>query len=493
MKDVPVVVIGAGPTGVAAATLLAQYGVASVVVERHHNVYPLPRAVHLDDEVHRILDALGVATEFRETSQPGRGLRLVDRDLNVLAQFDRGVADGGIPQASMFDQPELETMLRANLTKYPEVELMTGTEMLGLDQTEDHVVVHLQDSSGTPVELTAQFVLGCDGANSLVRETMGSRARDLGFEQRWLVIDLRCSVLFDDWDGVHQVCDTHRAGTYMRIGPSRFRWEFQLLDGESPEDFEALADLRSLLDPWLADVADEDLEIVRVVEYTFRAMVADRWRAGRLFVLGDAAHLTPPFIGQGMGAGLRDAFNLSWKVADVIHGRRTDALLDTYEAERKRHARGLVKKAVLIGSAMTGGGRMATGIRRVVLPQFHHVPGVRQLVLSSATPRLRRSALVRRRSAGAAGGTLVPQCFDQQLGQRAALLTLQSVTPEDIELASELGAVATVIEPSEISTAWFKELGARTVLVRPDRVVVATGNDSAAVRRRLPTVLRGPS
>ncbi len=493
MKHVPVVVIGAGPTGVAAATLLAQYGVDSVVIERHQDIYPLPRAVHLDDEVHRILDALGVATQFRSVSQPGRGLRLVDRDLKVLAQFDRGVAEDGIPQASMFDQPDLERLLRTNLEKYPEVELMSGTELLGLEQDEAHVVVHAKDSRGNPIELTADYVLGCDGANSLVREAMGSRTCDLGFEQRWLVIDLKCSVQFDDWDGVHQVCDTHRAGTYMRIGPDRFRWEFQLQEGETPADFGSLAELRSLLDAWVGDVADKDLEIIRVVEYTFRAMVADRWRKGRMFILGDAAHLTPPFIGQGMGAGLRDAFNLSWKLADVIHGRRADALLDTYQAERKRHVRGLIRKAVLIGSAMTGGRRMATGLRRVILPRIHHLPGMRRLVLSSATPRLRRSALVRRRSAGSAAGSLVPQFFDEMLGARAGLLILGPVGQEDHALAGELGVVATCAEPTEASVSWFKALGASAVLVRPDRVVAATGGSSAAVRRRLPTVLRSAS
>ena len=147
--------------------------------------------------------------------------------------------------------------------------------------------------------------------------------RDLKFEQRWLVVDVATDADLHQWEGVHQVCDPARAGTYMRIGETRYRWEFRLLAGESAEDFRTLAALRSLIEPWTAGVSDDRLDLLRVAEYTFRAQIADRWRRGNVFLLGDAAHLTPPFVGQGMGAGLRDAMNLAWKLAGCARPARS--------------------------------------------------------------------------------------------------------------------------------------------------------------------------
>ena len=169
-------------------------------------------------------------------------------------------------------------------------------------------------------DVHADYVLGCDGANSVVRAQIGAAMRDLRFEQRWLVVDVATDADLDQWDGVHQVCDPVRAGTYMRIGPTRYRWEFRLLPGETADDFRSLEALKPLISPWTSRVDDDELELIRVTEYTFRAQIADRWRRGNIFLLGDAAHLTPPFIGQGMGAGVRDAMNLAWKLAGVIAG-----------------------------------------------------------------------------------------------------------------------------------------------------------------------------
>ena len=181
-------------------------------------------------------------------------------------------------------------------------------------------LVHFDDvESGNRQVIEADHVLGCDGANSVVRQAMGSRMIDLGFEQRWLVIDVETDADIRQWDGVHQVCDRRRAATYMRIGQRRYRWEFRLLDGERLSDFESMSDVHRLIAPWTRGTPREQLRLVRIADYVFRAQVADRWRRGGVFLLGDAAHLTPPFIGQGMGAGLRDANNLAWKLAGVIH------------------------------------------------------------------------------------------------------------------------------------------------------------------------------
>ena len=316
---VPVVIVGAGPTGVTAATLLAQYGVDSLVLDRWPDVYPQPRAVHLDDEIYRIVARLGIADEFAAISRPAHGLRLLDNTMRVLAEFRRDTARSvnGFPQANMFDQPEFEVLLRNNLKRHPHATLRGDTEVTGItDQGDGRVRVAFTDrSDGREHAVEADYVLGCDGANSVVRAEIGSAMRDLKFEQRWLVVDVATEADLGQWEGVHQVCDPDRAGTYMRIGDARYRWEFRLLPGETAEDYASLTALKPLIAPWTTHADDDELELIRVTEYTFRAQIADTWRRGNVFLLGDAAHLTPPFIGQGMGAGLRDAVNLSWKLA----------------------------------------------------------------------------------------------------------------------------------------------------------------------------------
>lgn len=356
---VPVAVIGAGPTGMTVATLLAQGGIETLVLDRWPDVYPQPRAVHLDDEVYQILARVGIADRFAAISRPALGLQLVDEHHRVLARFRRRVGRHGLPQANMFDQPELERLLRDNLTRYPQIRMRGGVEVVDL-------------APGTPARLTladgevitCDYVLGCDGANSMVRRRIGAVMQDLRFDQRWLVVDIATSADLQQWDGVHQVCSAHRAATYMRIGATRYRWEFQLLAGETASDYTGLDALRPFIAPWVPE--GTELELVRVTEYTFRAQLADRWRRDNVFLLGDAAHLTPPFIGQGMGAGLRDAMNLAGKLAGVINGELDTKALNSYEQERKPHARNMIRLALIVGRAMTAGGRTGDRVRHAL-------------------------------------------------------------------------------------------------------------------------------
>ncbi len=474
---VPVVIVGAGPTGLTAAALLGRYGVACLVLERWDAVYPQPRAVHLDDEVHRILGRLGLAGEFAAVSWPCHGLRLLDPDLRVLAEFRRSPGAGrhGYPEANMFDQPDLEHLLRAHLATIGSVTLRGNTEVTGLRQDATGVRVEVTDrGTGARETIRADYVLGCDGANSVTRTAIGARMADLKFDQRWLVVDIATTADLGQWEGVHQVCDPGRAATYMRIGKTRHRWEFRLLPGETADDFGHLDRLHPLIAPWTGDLPPGDLEIVRVAEYTFRARVADRWRDRRVFLLGDAAHLTPPFIGQGMGAGLRDAANLAWKLAGVLDGTLPASALDTYEAERKPHARAMIRRAVLIGKAMTEGGRFGDLIRRLVAPRLSG------RALDSATPALHRSDLVvRPRFGRSLAGRLCPNAllddgtrFDDVAGGRFAVVT--TITPSEPERAAirEAGAVLVSTRRSAELHRWLRTGAA---VVRPDGTVLNAG------------------
>lgn len=494
------VIVGAGPTGLTAATLLGQYGVECLLLERWESVYPQPRAVALDDEVHRILARLGLREEFAAISRPHRGLRLVDRSMRVLAEFRRDGEHGrhGYPEGSMFDQPELEAILRGNLRRYGSVTLRGGTEVTALTQGAGGVRVDVTDRiTGTRYHVVADYVLGCDGANSLTRAAVGARMQDLRFTQRWLVVDVATDVDLGHWEGVHQVCDPARAATYMRVGSTRYRWEFRLTPGETDEDFRDITHLRPLIMPWTRDIPAEALHILRVAEYTFRGQVADRWRDRRVFLLGDAAHLTPPFIGQGMSAGLRDAMNLAWKLAGVLDGTLPDTVLDTYQIERKAHARAMIRLAILLGTAMTGGGRLGNIIRRVVTPRWRLIPGLRQQVMHSATPALRRSALVlRQRLRRSLAGTLCPNAvvdgagrFDDVAAGRFALVT--SIVPSVAQRAEieRRGAVMVAAPPGSQLHRWLMQGGACAAVVRPDGTVMRARRDLRGLCAALP--LRG--
>jgi 3-(3-hydroxy-phenyl)propionate hydroxylase len=501
-EPVPVVIVGAGPTGVTAATLLADYGIPCLVLDRWESVYPRPRAVHLDDEINRLVARLGVADDFAAISRPALGLRLLDSDFRVLAEFHRDTAKSvhGFPKANMFDQPELEALLRTNLKTRPSVQLRGNCEVTDVAQREPGRVRVTFTDCGTGKEniVDTAYVLGCDGANSIVRSSIGAAMKDLRFEQRWLVVDIVTDAELNQWDGVHQVCNPVRAATYMRIGPARYRWEFRLLPNETADDYGTLAALRGLIKPWVNDIDDDDLELVRVTEYTFRAQIADRWRDRSVLLLGDAAHLTPPFIGQGMGAGLRDAMNLVWKLAGVISGDLTPHALDTYEQERKPHARTMIGLALGMGRAMTAGGRIGNTIRRAVAPRLHLVPGMRERIVNGNTPALRRNPLVvKGRGPRQLAGTLCPnpvlacgQRLDATLGNGFALITTSRPLAFQRAQLEEQGAVVHVAAPGGDLARWLRRGRATAAIIRPDRTVMLAGRDPSKLCAAMPDFSR---
>jgi 3-(3-hydroxy-phenyl)propionate hydroxylase len=500
--SVPVVVIGAGPTGLAAATFLAQHGVESLVLERWDGLYPLPRAVHLDDEIYRILARLGIGDEFARISRPCQGLRLIEPGQRVLAEFPRQACGRhGFPEGNMFDQPELEALLRANLARHPQTAIRPNTEVTRLVQTGSGVRVEYTDRvTGEAGVVLAQYVLGCDGANSRTRSAigpLGTTMEDLHFEQRWLVVDLATDAELGQWEGVHQVCDPQRAATYMQVSATHHRWEFRLLPGETADDYRRIEQLLPLLVPWTGTLAADRLELMRVTDYTFHAQVARRWRDRRVFLLGDAAHLTPPFIGQGMGAGLRDAANLAWKLAGVLGGDLPEAVLDTYEAERKPHVTALIKRAKLMGTAMTAGGEAGAVVRRVLAPRVQHLAGSGIPVLDTATetpavgrsdlaprPPLRRSTLA---------GRLCPNApvdghrrLDDVAAGRFVVVTATDLSAAQRAHVERRGAVVVVAAAGSVLERWLRRGRSTAAVVRPDGTVLLAGRDLAALCAALP-------
>jgi 3-(3-hydroxy-phenyl)propionate hydroxylase len=545
----PVIVVGAGPAGCTAALLLADFGIPVTLLERRTQPYPLPRAVHLDDEVARTLDRIGVSEEFLARSRSCSGLRLLDARHHVMAEFRREhqISQHGFPQANMFHQPDLEELLLARVERHPLIIFRRGVEVCGLDGaagalcagafgagTADptgptgSVWVHAR-VAGEMQAFAGRAVLGCDGANSTIRELAGITMKDLGFTERWLVVDIRAVGGLDTWDGVEQVCDPARAATFMHITGDRYRWEFRLLDGEDEAGLIAPQALGRLLQPWTGRSDLDGLQIIRTATYVFRARLASRFQDGRVFLLGDAAHLTPPFIGQGLAAGLRDADNLAWKLAHVLTGRAGEDLLGTYEAERRPHARALIQKAVRVGWAMTGGQDQAAAVRRIALAAAVRSERVRHAMGSTATPRLKAGAVARvprrrrvRMPAALRPGSLIPNPLvsaadgpparlDTILAGRTAVLTARQPDAELADYCRRHGLVLVRINGigtppragADPDAGWIdlrlsddgrpagpqaltaltalRSNPALTVIVRPDRVIAAV-----APRYRMP-------
>lgn len=492
-------IIGAGPVGVTAALLLARHGVPSLLLERHRDIYPF-RAP--SSWTTRFAGSCRASASTRSSPpSPGRlpGLRLLDARRRVIAEFPRSLrGHHGFPQTSMFDQPELERLLRDALARRPECELRGGVEVVSVSQDTDGTapvrVTFRRDGSDEDEHVWADAVLGCDGAGSITRDAIGAVWEDLRFEESWRVIDVRTSLPVRTWEGAEQICCPTRPATFMRVGEDRYRWEFRLAEGEPLDGPEGLEQLHELVAPWVdlpSDGSeDDDFEVIRQAQYTFRARLADRWRRGRVFLLGDAAHLTPPFIGQGLCAGLRDARNLTWKLARVLQQGADDRLLDTYQQERKPHARHVIRLAVAVGWAMTGGQDRGAAIRRAVVGAACRIPGVTAAVSRDLSPALTANPLVRRRprlTGRSLVSTFCPQPWvivdgrrerlDDILGDSFAVLTALPPTARMTGVATALGA--SVIHVGDLDddgtlAAWLARGRADAVLLRPDRVVMDT-------------------
>ncbi len=347
-----VAILGLGPVGSLGAILLAHAGLSVVVIERDKTVYRLPRAVNLDGEIVRALQPLGLAEEvdgLLQKVRPGERVGFVNSRHEFL--FGRDAADfgaNGWQPMNMFDQPELEGYLREQVLGLPGVTACVGYEAQTFSQ--DARQVHVQITKDAHQEtISAKYLLACDGASSLVRRDLGIEWLNLGYDHDWLVVDIVTRPGHTLGNTTMQVCDPDRISTYVCTKDPYRRWEFKLNPGETREEMLAEDKIRELVEAW---TPPGTYAIRRAAVYQFHAATAAQWRRNRVFIAGDAAHQTPPFLGQGMNSGMRDVVNLAWKLRLVLDGVADETLLESYQLERDAHAHDLVDWAVAVGMLM---------------------------------------------------------------------------------------------------------------------------------------------
>jgi 2-polyprenyl-6-methoxyphenol hydroxylase-like FAD-dependent oxidoreductase len=490
-SDQDVVIVGAGPVGLAMGRMLGLQGHRVLILERWPQPYPLPRAVHFDDEIGRAFQAMGLSDEVRAISDPvpdfyewrnAAGQALVRIDWS-------GNGPCGWPTASFFSQPELEKVLAAAVERMSNVTLRRGAQVMGIEDRGTDVQVTFIHADHETDSVNARFVIGCDGANSFVRERMGVTSHDLGFFFDWLIVD---TVPLDkrQWSPQNwQLCDPSRPTTVVSGGPGRRRWEFMLLPGESPDDLNTTERAWELLRPWDRTPANTRLE--RHAVYSFAARWANRWNVGRLAIAGDAAHLMPPFAGQGMCSGIRDAANLSWKLDRVLRGQSDSTLLDSYTSERSIHLQHAIAMSVELGKVICVLDERQAAERDERMIAAGADPA--RVLPVTALPVLGTGVTADTIDLTPLRGTLLPQfplvhegrleLFDDATGVGAVLLIRGSdrAIPDTAYRVLEQSGVQVMSVDSEGSpdlfdenhswTEWFDRNNTACVLVRPDRYI----------------------
>jgi 2-polyprenyl-6-methoxyphenol hydroxylase-like FAD-dependent oxidoreductase len=496
--QVDFLVVGAGPVGLLTAILLGRDGWRVTVVERWPSRYPMPRACTIDHEALRILQAAGIMDDHSDLFEPSRGerggyqIRNGDGVLLRAINWNRP-GESGWANTNGFYQPDLEEVLETVAARLPTVEILRGYAATAVAQDDDSVTLTIDSPAGDAQSKTlrAAWLVGADGANSAIRTMVGIDSADSDFEADWLVVDYE-PLVDRPWEAfVTQYCDPEQPATAVNSGPGRRRFEFMRRADVSVEELNRPEAAWRLMAPWGVTPGNARLE--RHAVYTFRGRWAKEWRRGRVFLAGDAAHLMPPFLGQGLCAGLRDARALSWRLDMVAAGLASDMVLDTYGPERSAHVRVIIDEAIALGQVICELDPLRAAERDARMLAELHDPAA--VTVEPPQPRLGQPSITG--SADLDAGTLSVQgrievdgrtgLFDDLVGGYWQLIGLDVDPLEDVadglrQWFLSIGGTATsfsidgpIDDLDGTYRTWFDGHGCTVVLSRPDFYIFGTG------------------
>ena len=350
MKKYDVAIVGFGPTGGTLANLLALQGFSILIIEKEKSFYPLPRAVHFDDEIMRVFQTIGITDKFLKHTIINKGTKFVNSKNQVVLDWPRprSITENGWYPSYRFHQPDLERKLRRRLKDFKKVSIMQNTKVNSLKEEKNSVKICIENINNNKIsEIRAKYIIGCDGARSTIRKQIKAKFQNLGFTQKWAVVDLILKKNKKELpDRTIQYSNSKRPATYCRNVGKRRRWEFAINNAESEKKVLSNSYIWNFLKPWLKP---SEASLERKTIYTFQSAISKKWKKGRVFLAGDAAHLMPPFMGQGMCAGVRDASNLAWKIAYCLKNNHSEKLLNTYQSERYSNVIEYIKTTVKMG------------------------------------------------------------------------------------------------------------------------------------------------
>lgn len=473
-----VVIVGAGPCGVTLANYLGTYGINTLLLERSPEVLDYPRAVGADDEALRSWQGVGLANELLSDMIQNAPARYYNSKGKCFAEVAPGAQPFGWPRRNLFIQPMTEVTLRKGLSRFDSVRVELGVEVVALQQDARGVTLQATGPNDTALNIEAQYVVGADGGRSTIRGLINIKLDGKTHTNKWLVVDVLNDPLYAPYTAIH--CHPVRPSISIHLPYGFRRLEFQVKLEEKDEDVLDPANLEKLMRPHYKGF-DTLPEIKRARIYLHHSRIAEKFQEGRVFLAGDAAHLQPPFFGQGMNSGLRDATNLAWKLAWVVKGHASPKMLESYNNERRDHALTMVNFATLIGSFYKPHSFFTEFFRDLFFKSIQKLPGAKDYVL-----QLKFKPMSRYLKGVVVQSPALLKRKDNPVGRmfmQPSLLADNKLVKMDDLIGSHFCVIGINVDPREVLTAQYQaalpKIGFKTLLVRPSKSIGTFKSDSS--------------
>lgn len=504
-----VAILGAGPVGLTIANYLSKQGVAVTIVEQLDSLIDYPRAIGIDDESLRTIQSLGLVDQVLPHTTPNHAMRFLTPKGRCFADIQPLTREFGFSRRNAFIQPQVDNVLLQGLKQYRNTQVLFSRQLTQFSQDADGVTLNLQNKEGDAETIRAQYLIACDGGNSYVRRNLGIAFEGETAPNQWIVIDLENDPLATPH--IYLCCDPVRPYVSAALPHGIRRFEFMVMPGETQEELSKPENIAKLLSKVLPST--DGIEVIRQRVYTHNARIADKFRVDRILLAGDAAHIMPVWQGQGYNSGMRDAFNLAWKMALVVQGKAGPALLDSYQIERKDHAKAMIDLSVMAGHVLAPPKKWQGFVRDGIAYALNYIKPIKQYLLEmrfKPMPKYHDGALLSNGAKNSPVGKMFIQpqvqlasgetvLLDEVIGNDFAIIawgvdpkwglsseTLQQWKSLGVKFIQVIPAVQLqnnqrkeyedVITIGDIGTdirSWFGNTSDSVVILRPDRFVAA--------------------